>query len=76
MKPITENEEFKAQVEKRFARIGINDPTGLACKAEYVEGAKAAQSILQKEHEEDMEEFARWINKSAELQLFKERDGR
>jgi hypothetical protein len=55
--PITENEEFKKNIEgeaENFANITKS------LKAVYEKGAKDAQTILQSEHDKEMIEFADW----------------
>lgn len=75
MKPITEHPEFPGEKEKYMSHFkAFDNPNELiekhwvyaALNGAYDNGAKAAQSILQKQHDIEMEAFAEWIKEKIE----------
>lgn len=70
MKPITEHPEFDLALANYFPKgknrnpyvdYSLND-----MESAYCAGAEAAQSILQKQHDSEMEAFAEWIKEKIE----------
>ena len=88
LKPITEREEFEVALGSYFPNGSSRNPyvdySLTDMEKAFSDGAKAAQSILQKQYEGKMEEFAEWLDKKGYLrtlstgkeilQLFRERN--
>lgn len=61
--PITENEEYLERWLDFKKKNESSQPyCFIVCSQSYHMGATTAQSILQKEHDKEMVEFAKWID--------------